>query len=179
MGNCFHFVTICPKISDEFFSEKVYISGLPSNTFLFKQFIQDGRMVEVGRDLWVYLAQPVLQQNKQSRVSSAMSRRLLEIPKEDISRTSMGSLCKCSITCPAQKWCLVYRANFLCSSLCTVPLALSLSTTERNLSPSSLHPLFRYSCTSIRYYMSLLFSRLSSHRSLIISSQKRFSVPSA
>jgi len=48
------------------------------------------------------------------------------------------------------------RGNLLCFSLCPLPLVLSLGTTEKYLSLSSLHSPFRYLCTLIRSSLRLL-----------------------
>lgn len=50
------------------------------------------------------------------------------------------NLCQCSFSHIAQKSFLMFRGNFLCSSLYPLPLVLTLSTTEKSLAPSSLHP---------------------------------------
>ena len=52
------------------------------------------------------------------------------------------------------------KQNFLCFSLCPLPLVLSLGTTGKWLAPFSLHPPFRYVYTQLRSPWALLFSRL-------------------
>ena len=52
-------------------------------------------MGEVGRDLWVHLAQPLLSRVTQNRVSRTTSRWLLKISKE--TPQPLGNLCQCSI----------------------------------------------------------------------------------
>ena len=54
------------------------------------------------------------------------------------------------------------QIEFLCFNLCTLPLVLSLGTTEKSLSPSSSFLLARYLYTLMRFLLSLLFSRLNS-----------------
>lgn len=56
---------------------------------------------------------------------------------------SLGNLWKCSITCTAQNCFLMVRGSLLCSSLCPVPLVLALSTSDKSLALSALHPPFR------------------------------------
>ena len=58
------------------------------------------------------------------------------------SRRRLHSMCQCF---------LMFRRNFLCSSLCPLPLSLPVGTTEKSLTPSSLHPSFRYLLTSVRF----------------------------
>lgn len=60
--------------------------------------------------------------------------RLLSISKEGDPTISLGNLCQCSHT--AQKCCLIFRGNLLCSSLCPLPLVLSLGTTDTSLALS-------------------------------------------
>ena len=79
-----------------------------------------------------------------SRLPRTMSRRLLNLPKDGDSTTSLGNLCQCLVTLTAKKCLLMFRANLLCFSLCPLPLVLSLGTTEESLTPSSLHPPSRY-----------------------------------
>ena len=76
---------------------------------------------------------------------------------------------KCSSTHTAQQCCLVLRRSFLSSSLCPLPPVLAIGTTEKSLVPSSLCPSFRHLYTLMRF-LSLLFSRLNSSRSLSPSS---------
>lgn len=45
-----------------------------------------------------------------------------------------GNLCQGFVTCTAEKYFLVFRRNILCSSLCSLPLALALSTTGKPVS---------------------------------------------
>jgi len=51
---------------------------------------------------------------------------------------------QCLVTLSIKKHFLVFRQTLLCFSLCPLPLALSLHTTEKSLAPPSLHPSFRY-----------------------------------
>jgi len=55
---------------------------------------------------------------------------------------SLGSLCHCSITCTAQRCCLIVRGSLRCTSFCPLPLVLTLDTTEQTLAASSVHTLF-------------------------------------
>jgi len=64
----------------------------------------------------------------------------LNISREGDSTTSLGSLCQCSVTLRGKKFFLMFRQNFLCFSLCPLPLVLSLGTTEKSLAPSSWNP---------------------------------------
>jgi len=72
-----------------------------------------------------------------SRLHRTTFRRLLNISREGDSTTSLGSLCQCSVTLRGKKFFLMFRWNFLCFSLCPLPLVLSLGTTEKSLAPSS------------------------------------------
>ena len=62
---------------------------------------------------------------------------VFNISREGDSTTSLGSLFQCSVTLRGKKFFLVFRRNFLCFSLCPLPLVLSLGTTEKSLAPSS------------------------------------------
>lgn len=69
---------------------------------------------------------------------------------------------------------LMFRWNFLAFSLCLLPLALAVVTTER--SPASSLPASHFKMyvnTLMRSLLSLLFLRLNSHSSLSFSSQSR------
>uniref|UniRef100_A0A8B9QH24 Glycoprotein endo-alpha-1,2-mannosidase n=2 Tax=Apteryx owenii TaxID=8824 RepID=A0A8B9QH24_APTOW len=72
---------------------------------------------------------------------------------------------------------LMFKWNFLCFSLCPLPLILSLGTTEKSLAPSSLDPPIRYLYLLIRISLSLLFSRLNRPSSLSFFSYKQCSSP--
>ena len=73
----------------------------------------------------------------QSRLHRTPSRRGWNISREGDSTASLGSLFQCSVTLRGKKFLLVFRRNFLCFSLCPLPLVLSLGTTEKSLAPSS------------------------------------------
>jgi len=73
----------------------------------------------------------------QSRLHRTMSRWGLNISREGDSTTSLGSLCRGSITLGGKKFFLMFRQNFLYFSLCPLPLVLLLGTTEKSLAPSS------------------------------------------
>ena len=59
------------------------------------------------------------------------------ISREGDSTAPLGSLCQGSVTPRMKKFFLIFRRNFLCLSLCPLPLVLSLGTTEKSLAPSS------------------------------------------
>ena len=61
-----------------------------------------------------------------SRLHRTLSRRVLNISREGDSTTSLGSLFQCSVTLRGKKFFLMFRQNFLCFSLCLLPLVLSL-----------------------------------------------------
>ena len=79
-----------------------------------------------------------------SRPQRTLSRWVLNISREGDSTTSLGSLGQGSVTLRGKKFFLIFRQNFLCFSLCPLPLILLLCTTEMNLAPSSWHPPCRY-----------------------------------
>jgi len=72
-----------------------------------------------------------------SRPQRTLSRWVLNISREGDSTTSLGSLFQCSVILRGKKFFLLFRWNFLCFSLCPLPLGLSMGTTEMNLAPSS------------------------------------------
>ena len=85
-----------------------------------------------------HLVQPSCQSRViYSRLHRNFSRRVLNISREGDSTTSLGSLPQCSVTLRGKKFFLMFRWNFLCFSLCPLPLVLSLGTTEKSLAPSS------------------------------------------
>ena len=72
-----------------------------------------------------------------SRLHRTLSRRALNISRERDSTASLGSLFQGSVTLRGKKFFLMLRRNFLCFSLCPLPLVLSLGTTGQSLAPSS------------------------------------------
>jgi len=56
---------------------------------------------------------------------------------EGDSSVCLGSLFQCSITTKVKSFFLMFRWNFLCSSMCPLPLVLSLGTAEKSLALSS------------------------------------------
>jgi len=85
-----------------------------------------------------------------SRLHMITPRQVLNIPREGDSTAPLGSLFQCSITLRMKKFFLVFRWNFLCFSLCPLPFALSLGTTEKSLAPFSWHPPLRHLWAFIR-----------------------------
>ena len=66
-----------------------------------------------------------------------MARRGWNISREGDSTASLGSLGQVSVTLRGKKFFLGFSWSFLCSSLCPLPLVLSLVTTGKSLAPSS------------------------------------------
>jgi len=92
------------------------------------------RMFGVGRDLWGSSSTtPCRSKVTQSRLHRTVSRQVFNISREGDSTTSLGSLCQCSVTLRGKKFFLMFSWNFLCFSLCPLPLVLSLDTTEKSL----------------------------------------------
>jgi len=117
-------------------------------------------MLGVGRDLCGSSSPTHLPKQSHLLLHRTFSRWVLNISREGDSTTSLGSLFQCSVTLRGKKLFLVFRWNFLCLSLCPLPLVLSLDTTEKSLAPSSRHPPLRYLYTFRRSPLSLLFFRL-------------------
>jgi len=111
--------------------------------------------------------------NTQSRVPSPMSRWFLKISKEETPQP-LSNLCQCSITCTAQKYCLVFKWHLLCSSLFLLLPALLLSIAEKSLAPTSLQLSFMCLYTAIKK-KPWASSQLHSSNPLSVSSQERFS----
>ena len=57
-----------------------------------------------------------------SRLHRTVSRLVLNISREGESTTSLGNLFQFSITLRGRKFFLMFRQNFLCLSLCPLPL---------------------------------------------------------
>ena len=103
-------------------------------------------MVGVGRDLCGSPSPtPCWSRVTQSRLHRTLSRRVWNISREGDSTTSLGRLFQSSVTLRGKKFFLMFRRNFLCFSLCPLPLVLSLGTKYIYTSPSIIvhHP-----CTS-------------------------------
>ena len=66
-----------------------------------------------------------------------MSRRVLNISREGDSTASLGSLGQGSVTLRGKKFFLMFSWNYLCFSLCPLPLVLSLGSTEKSLAKAS------------------------------------------
>jgi len=83
-------------------------------------------MVGVGRDLCGSPSPTTLpkQRHLQQAAQDLVQAGLEYLQRRD-STTSLGSLCKCSVTLRGKKFFLMFRRNFLCFSLCPLPLVLS------------------------------------------------------
>ena len=99
---------------------------------------QNHSMVGVGSDLCGSSSPtPCQSRVTYSRLHRTLSRWVLNISREGDATTSLGNLFQCSITLRGKKFFLMFRWNFLCFSLCPLPLVLLLGTTEKSLAPSS------------------------------------------
>ena len=96
-------------------------------------------MFKVGRDLCGSSSPNPLpkQGHLQQAVEDLVQAGLEFISREGDSTTSLDSLFQGSITLRGKKFFLMFRRNFLCFSLCPLPLVLSLGTTEMSLAPYS------------------------------------------
>lgn len=104
---------------------------------------QNRRLVEVGGTTGSHLVQTSAQVGTPRKGCPNRVQESFEALQGGDSSTSLDNLCQGFVTCTAQKYCLVFKGNILCSSLCPLPLLLSLGTTEKSLSLSSLHPPIR------------------------------------
>ena len=95
-------------------------------------------MVRVGRDLCgSSRPTPCPSRVTQSRLHSTASRRGWNISREGDSTTSLGSLDQGSVTLRGKKFFLIFSWNFLCFSLCPLPLVLKCQV-KRDKEPTSL-----------------------------------------
>ena len=108
------------------------------------------RMVGVGRDLCGSSSPtPLLKQGHPERLHRTASRQVLNISREGDSTTSLGSLFQGSVTLRRKKFFLMFRRNFLCFSLCPLPLVLSLNMVHMDWAgvqcswPLCSHPQFQ------------------------------------
>jgi len=94
-------------------------------------------MVGVGKDLCGSSSPTLLlKQGHLQQAAQDLSKRVLNISREGDSTISLGSLFQGSVTLRG-KFFLMFTWNFLCFSLCPLPLVLSLGTTEKSLASSS------------------------------------------
>lgn len=78
------------------------------------------RIVEMGRNIWIHLDQPLLrhghtEQGTQAHVQTALKNSKEETPQH------LGRLYQCSLTHATQNFFLIFRGSLLCSSLCLLP----------------------------------------------------------
>lgn len=135
---------------------------------------QNCRMAEWEGPSGCLLVQPLIQQGHSEQCTQAHVQMALEVLQPGDFKTSLGSLCQCPVTHAVNKFFLMFRGNLLYSSLCPLPLALAVGTTEDS-STSSAPSLSIFIC--IDKIHPLLFYRLNSSSSLCISSKERFSSP--
>ena len=93
----------------------------------------------------------------------------LDVSRNRASTTSLGNLFQCLTTLTVKYFFLISNLNLPSISLKPFPLVLSPQTLLMNLSPSFLYPIFSYWKAAIRAPWSLLFSRLNSPSSFILS----------
>ena len=76
------------------------------------------RMAEAGRPSGAHLPQSLPKQGHPEQAAQGHVQVALEDPQGGDPTASLGSLCQCSGTHPAQQCYLVLRENLLCSSWC-------------------------------------------------------------
>lgn len=86
----------------------------------------------------------------QTKFTRTMSTRPLNVSKCRDSSASLSKLFQYSVTLTIIKCFFKFRWNFLWSSLCPLPLVLSVDITNKSLDPPSLHPTFRFLYTLIK-----------------------------
>jgi len=102
------------------------------------QLLEYHRSAGVGMDLWRSSGPTSL--TKQGHLEQAAQDVIqagFENLREGDSAAPLSNLFQCSVTLRGKKFFLMFRRNFLCFSLCPLPLVLSLGTTEKSLAPSS------------------------------------------
>lgn len=135
-------------------------------------------MFEVGRYLWRSLVQPIPSQAETCRASCP------EVCPDDFWIPAKVEtpqpfwpmrLWQWLVILIVRKCFLMFRGKLLCFSLCSLPLILSLDTSDKSLAPSSLHPPSRYLCTMARYPSKSFLLWLNSPSSPSLSSHLRCS----
>jgi len=98
-----------------------------------QEITQNHRMLGVGRDLCgSSIPTPLPKQGHLKQGAKDLVQAGFECLQRE-STTPLGSLFQCSVTLRVKKFFLLFRWNFLCFSLCLLPLVLSQSTTEKSL----------------------------------------------
>ena len=100
------------------------------------------------------------------RMLRAPSNLTLSACMDGASTTTPGNLFQCLTTLIVKNYFLIYSLNIPSFSLKLFPLALSLQTLLKSLSPSFLQPPFKFQKATLRSPWSLLFSTLHSSSSL-------------
>lgn len=93
-------------------------------------FLQNQRMAEVERDLWVHLIQSLLKQGHPELSNHHHIRVAFEDLQEESSTASLVILCHCYHK-PVKMCFLMFTENFLCSRLCSFPLTRHWTPLER------------------------------------------------
>lgn len=129
------------------------------------KFSQKHRLAEAGWDLWVPLAQTLLQQ----RHSDQGAQGHIQVDLEDLQGdpSASGQPVPVLRHLDSTEMLFMFRENCLCACLCPLPFLLALGATENSLVLYSLHP------SSLQIFMyidevspSLLLLRLGSPSSL-------------
>lgn len=93
-------------------------------------FLQNQRMAEVERDLWVHLIQSLLKQGHPELSNHHHVRVAFEDLQEESFTASLVILCHCYHK-PVKMCFLMFTENFLCSRLCSFPLTRHWTPLER------------------------------------------------
>lgn len=134
------------------------------------RIIETGRNWEDGKDLLLWRSSGSTPFYKQGHLEP-LARVYVQIAAEEADSTNSTAQHS-----TAQQCFLVFKWKLLCSSMCPLPLVLTLSITAKSLTPFSLHP----SLGIYRHWwdpLSLIFYRLSIPSSLSLSWQEGYSCP--
>lgn len=137
---------------------------------MWNQIPQNHKMVELGKDLrrstglTTLIKKGHLELVVQEHVRRAFE-NLQGWRHHNLLRKPVPGLWKKNISLQLKVF-LTFRQNFLCFSLCPLPLVLLWDTTRKSLGPSSLCPPFKYFYTLTISPLSLLLSMLNGSLSL-------------
>jgi len=105
------------SLMSPFLKSKVIVTHITLFQLYLLNCSRNPRMAGVRRDLRVYLAQPLTKQGHPEQGGQGHGQAASEDLQGGDPTASLGNLYRCSVTCRAQKCCLVFRGNLLSSTL--------------------------------------------------------------
>lgn len=138
---------IWPNLSIHIPYCSIVLKNFPSYPFKNFQFHRSTEWLRLEETSGGRLVQP----SAKAGTPSAMFRCFLKISKDRDCTASLGNMCQCLVIPTVKKCFLLFRGNFVCSSLCTLHKEILAEKTKNQWTCTMYLPICQ-SCKIVIYY---------------------------